>query len=135
MQLAIELRAIRAVIKHRQIVGVDPVLATSQLFLNRPKELRAGKWVRDGDTDIIRGAIPDQLNRLFDVVAGLSRVAELEEEANLDSSEVQPASRFGDVFDPGTFLHGVEDFLRAGFGAKPHGPCAGSPKCLDGVSL
>src|SRR5258708_19657009 len=122
MQLAIELRAIRAVIQHRQIVGVDPVLATSQLFLNRPKELRAGKWVRDGDTDIIRGAIPDQLNRLFDVVAGLSRVAELEEEANLDSSEGQPARRFGDVFAPGTFLPAADNFLPAGFAPNPTRP-------------
>src|SRR5207237_434462 len=67
--------------------------------------------------------------------ARLAGVAELEKEADLDSSLVEAAARLGNVLDPRAFVHCVEDLLRAGLGADPHGLRTGAAQRLDGIAF
>ena len=67
----------------------------------------------------------------LDVVPGLARVAELQEEGDLDARALQQPRRLADLLDRRALLHRVEDRLRAGLGADPDRLAAGASQRLD----
>src|SRR5207248_6560578 len=110
--------------------GVLPVAFATELVLNGGVEAGAGQGVRHGHADVVRSAIAHHLEGALDVLAGFARIAELQEEADLDAGRVQPAGRLIDVVDLRALLHCVQDLLRAGFGANPDPLCTGPTQCV-----
>ena len=78
---AIELTLVRALEHHRKVLAVLPVCLCSHLLVDPLVETCAGKRVRDGNSDIVRTRPANELNGLFDVCPGFSRITELDEEA------------------------------------------------------
>jgi hypothetical protein len=113
MQLPVKCSAERTFVKHGQVAGIDPVSAFPQLLADGEVKLGSGERVGNRHADIIRQAIIHHLKGLLDILAGLPRIAKLEEEADLDPHVVQAPGRFVDLLYPGAFIHDVQDFLRA----------------------
>ena len=113
VQPPIEGRAERAVVQHRQIVGILPVALAAQLVLNGGEEARAGQRVRHRHADVIRPTVAHHLECALNVLAGFAGVTKLQKEAHLDVGRVQPAGSLVDVLDVCAFFHRVEDPLRA----------------------
>src|SRR5882672_2046329 len=88
VQPAIETSTERAVVQHGQIVRVLPVLLAAQLVLHGGEKARAGQWIRHGHADVVGAAIAHHLQGLFNVLARLARIAELQEETNFDARRV-----------------------------------------------
>src|SRR5258708_20261242 len=84
VQLAVEGGAERPAIHHGEVGGVDPVLLQPELLADGAMELGAGQRIRNGHADIVRLTIAHELQGRRDVRARFSRVAELQEKADLD---------------------------------------------------
>src|SRR5262249_42658289 len=79
---------------HRvEIVGVDPVLFVAELRLDALEKRRARQRIRDRYADVIRLAAAHHRERLLDVGARLSRIAELQEETHADPRSAEKPRR------------------------------------------
>ena len=64
-------------------------------------------------------------DRLLDVLAALARVAELQEESDLDAMRPEQAAGVLDLLDACALFHGIQNSLRARLGADPGGAAPG----------
>ena len=74
-------------------------------------ERRARQRVRHGHTNVIGFTLAHELERILDVSPGLTRIAELQEEADEDVGVVQAARCFANLGDGSALFHRIEDPL------------------------
>src|SRR5712691_12291454 len=96
VQLPVKCCAVRAAIKHRQIIRVLPVLLVPELLADGLMEFCPGQRIRNRNADIVRLAIAHHFESLRDVFACFTRKTELEKEAYLDAGLVDAAACFID---------------------------------------
>src|SRR5512135_1404182 len=130
MQDAVERSGIRATIEHGQVLRVLPILFVAQLKLDALEETRSRQGVRNRNTDVIRHAVANHLQRAANVSPVLARVTKLQEETDLDVLVAEGAGGCIDVSYRVALLHGIQDLLGARLGAEPDGPAAGA--CQSG---
>src|SRR5216683_4360729 len=134
VELAIERGAEGPVVHHGKVPGVDPVLLQAELLADGLVELGAGKRIGDRHADVVRPAIPNELERCRNVPASLTRVAELQEESDPNPGSMQSAAGLHRLLDAGSLVHGIEDRLGARLGADPDHLGAGTPQGIDRVT-
>ena len=108
MQLPVERRGERPSIQHGEVVGVDPVPRGPERGLDPLVKRGPRQRVGHRHSDVIRLAGAHQVERARDVVTGLARIAELQEEPDLDTLVVKPPGRLHDLLHPDALLHRVQ---------------------------
>src|SRR5438094_893701 len=120
MQLAVKLSRVWAAIHHVEVGAVQPILFLTKLKFDVFKELCAGQRIRDRHTYVIGYALAHHAKCCFYVGATFARVSKLEEEGDLDARVMQAPRCRVNLLDTRAFVHGVENFLGAGFSAHPN---------------
>ncbi len=83
-------RSLRPPEEHGEVARIPPVRAPVHFVLDSRVEAGAGKRIRDGNADVVRERLIDEIQCRLHVARGLARVAELKEEAHLHSCGAQP---------------------------------------------
>src|SRR5688500_15434880 len=97
VQLAIERGREWPLIEHVEVVGILPVLLKAELRLDIAMEFRPRQRVGDRHPDIVGAAVAHQLQRPLYIGARLARIAELQEETDLDPGFLHPRRRRDDL--------------------------------------
>jgi hypothetical protein len=83
--------------------------------------VKPGAWqrIRNRNADIVGLRLAHHSDRCFDVGPFFAGIAELKKETRADTVTLQVFPCRKDLFHANAFIHGVENFLRSGFGAHP----------------
>ena len=133
VQGAIEIVGVRALKHHGEIFAIGPVGLVSELCVHAVEELGSGQRIGNGDADVVRAGVPNELDGVLNVEPGLAGIAELEEVACANAFAAEIFTSLGDLIDAGALVHGVENFLRSGLGAHPDLGAARAAKSGDRV--
>ncbi len=116
---SIEAIGVGALEHHAEVVAVGPILLRSELLPDTLVKPGIWKRVRERNADVVGTRLANESNGLLDIAPVLTGISELEEIARADSFVVQMLTRGEHFFDLKTFVHRVEDLLRAGLHAHP----------------
>jgi hypothetical protein len=116
-----------------EVIAVSPICLGADLFPHPVEEGSSWKWIREGDTYVVRACVTHQRNRLLDVLPLLPGIAELQEIACVNACVPQARPRVFYLCDTQTLIHGVEHSLRSGFDSHPHFGAARPFQAVDCV--